>query len=461
MTVFVDPVDGVPFTDADGFDDRTLWLRAHNGVGELVAATEPVWLIDARRGPVDQLGGVDPVPVTGSLLNPTDGALQSVSTQTNEGSAGASLWSTPHDAGMVPAVSVSMRARCRSVADPTTGATTAQAVWLRKTGEVDVYDEVMQVATVISNGKVQFKWIDQADDVQSAISTVGGLDVFDLVSVRADMVLATGDVTFYTDTGDGWEQLGAVVAGGGPSTVRADEGDLAFQVAKSVGFWGELWIDGALQSRFDVDDCDPGPGATVVSSATGETWTAGDDVWVAAVGRKAWYSVVSGQDVEFVLADDDVLDIGTGDFTVAAVVSPTSMASGPADLRMLFAKFNPPTIGSTGVGWGLIDYSPLGGPGFVWNDGTGLHSACGGSWSANETHVLVATGDRDGLVSFYLDDMTTPAATADLSAAGTLTNTDAVGALPPSDLLQIGAWAKWDRVLTAGELAVLPARFDA
>lgn len=75
--------------------------------------------------------------------------------------------------------------------------------------------------------------------------------------------------------------------------------------------------------------------------------------------------------------------------------------------------------------------------------------------------MLVATGDRDGLVSFYLDDMTTPAATADLSAAGTLTNTDAVGALPPSDLLQIGAWAKWDRVLTAGELAVLPARLDA
>jgi hypothetical protein len=179
MVTFADPVDGVPFTDPDGLDDRTLWLRAYNGVGELVAATEPVWLVDARRGPVDQLGGVDPVPVTGSLLNPTDGALQSVST------------------------------------------------------------------------------------------------------------------------------------------------------------------------------------------------------------------------------------------------------------------------------------------GFVWNDGTGLHSACGGSWSANETHVLVATGDRDGLVSFYLDDMTTPAATADLSAAATLTNTDAVGTLPPSDLLQVGAWAKWDRVLTAAELAVLPARLDA
>lgn len=26
---------------------------------------------------------------------------------------------------------------------------------------------------------------------------------------------------------------------------------------------------------------------------------------------------------------------------------------------------------------------------------------------------------------------------------------------------EIGAWAKWDRVLTAGELAVLPARLDA
>lgn len=31
MVTFADPVDGVPFTDPDGLDDRTLWLRARAG----------------------------------------------------------------------------------------------------------------------------------------------------------------------------------------------------------------------------------------------------------------------------------------------------------------------------------------------------------------------------------------------------------------------------------------------
>lgn len=46
MTVFADPVDGVPFTDADGLDDRTAWLRTHNpSAAELTALMgDPVGL---------------------------------------------------------------------------------------------------------------------------------------------------------------------------------------------------------------------------------------------------------------------------------------------------------------------------------------------------------------------------------------------------------------------------------
>lgn len=51
---FRDPVPGVPFTDADGLDDRTAWLIAHLGPAALPAAlADPVVLLRASTATSD------------------------------------------------------------------------------------------------------------------------------------------------------------------------------------------------------------------------------------------------------------------------------------------------------------------------------------------------------------------------------------------------------------------------
>jgi hypothetical protein len=92
----------------------------------------------------------------------------------------------------------------------------------------------------------------------------------------------TGDVKFYTsaDGGQTWAQLGATVtisAGAIPDTsapvaVGASGGGAAPMTGSA--YWAELrnGIDGPVVARFDAEDGENGD-TSIVSSATGETWT--------------------------------------------------------------------------------------------------------------------------------------------------------------------------------------------
>lgn len=411
---------------------------------------DAVWAIDARSGAVDRAGTAPPIPMANSLLGAN--GLVSVSGYTNEADPGASLWSTPHSADMVPTTSVSMRAHWGGIGDPSAGGLITQSVGLRKALSSDPLIPVLDLC-VTEDGQLRFAVRDDTDTYRG-VDAGSGLDWLEANTVRCDYNFTTGAYAMFTSADDGatWTPLASGTLG--PYTLVSDTGPLDFQVGKSVGWWCELWVDGALAVKFDVEDCDEGD-TTVVSSSTGETWTAGDGLSVFDMDRAGWVVVSAGAN-GFGVADAPALDIGTGDFTAAIVYEAGSLASGGADFRGLLAKFNPATIGTNGVGWGFVDYSPLGGVGFALNDGGGLKFAFA-SWPGTFDRVLlVATGDRDGNLRLFIDDMVTAAATTDISdTTDTLTNALDVFASTPAPAL-LSAAALWDRVLTAGELSSLP-----
>lgn len=61
MVTFADPVDATPFTDADGLDERTLWLRGHNPSGAELAGIlgDPVVLLRASTAEADEWTAAD------------------------------------------------------------------------------------------------------------------------------------------------------------------------------------------------------------------------------------------------------------------------------------------------------------------------------------------------------------------------------------------------------------------
>lgn len=469
MTVFADPVDGVPFTDADGLDDRTLWLRAHNGLGELIGSTGPVWLIDARRGAVDLVGAADPVPMTASLLDPADGAVQAVSMWTNEAgdgvtSTGSYLWTGDAAANSITG-DIDIRVLCRPIDDATSNGIVPQTVKVAKYLG-DVVNTFDYMTSVLTNGDMNMSVGSIAAVVAASESMYGQ------VAYRWCRVAATGVVSAFVEdaagavtTADGmkWTLLGTDTEAAGP-VPNTSSAILTFMIGKGVGGWCQVFdgIDGTLVVDMDVARDAPGGLAAgdTFTAGTGETWTLNECCATFAVDRPVWVIGSTGDSADgpFKVVDDPAVDIGTGDFTVACVIEPATLST--ADFRLIFTKFNPATIGTTGVGWGFFDYGPLGGVGFAMNDGGGLEFVAT-SWAAGERHLLVATGDRAGNLTLYVDNMVTPAGSTAISdTADTLTNAlDLTSSTNDPGLLS--AAAKWDRVLTGAELAVLPARFDA
>lgn len=426
----------------------------------------PTWAIDARRGDVDLVGTADPSPVRASLLDPADGAVQVVSMDTNEtgdgvNSTGSYLWTADTAANSVTG-DIDIRAKCRAFDDVTNNGFVPQTIKVAKYLG-DVVNTFDYLFAILNNGDMRLGGSGLAATVDSA------QDVYASHAYRITRVAATGVVEAFiedtagaTTTADGrkWTSLGTTTdpAGNLNNTTNAI---LTFMVGKGVGGWCQVYdgIDGTLVVDMDIErDAPPGLVATdTFTAGTGETWTLNEACATFAVDRAAWVAGVSlnSADGPFIVADADAVDITTSDFTAAIVYEPSALASGPLDFRTIFFKANPGTIGAGGVGWGFGDYSPLGGVLFALNDGSGMRFVAT-SWTAGERHLIVATGDRDGNLSLYLDDMTSPAATTDISSTtGTLANTDNVTSSNAAPAL-LAAAAKWDRVLTAGELAKLP-----
>ena len=434
------------------------------GASPSVLELSPVWAVDASRyggsglwgdlvGDADVTGSNDnvtvyPGAIPAQFLRPPADALRSVAVQNYEGTgpSDSSGWTTPHDAAMYPSATLSVRAGggFRAISDPQNLPSGPERFAIARKAIADDFGNDLVVA-INDTAEVEVQWSDGVD--QHTIAA-GSIDWFDPPTLRADLDLATGDLTVYTsaDDGDTWTEADTT-AGDGPVTIAEGTEPLVACPGRGVYGWVEWWADGVLVASFDAADGEPW--ATTVTSTTGETWTAHATSILWPAGEPQFVGT------HLMVPDDPAVDIGTGDFTVAVRMSMAAVASGGAFYN-LFHKADPATIGSGGVGWGLFDYAPLGGLVFLVNDGTGLVFA-GSAWTAQEFHTIAVTGDRDGLLSLYVDDMATPAATADLSATtGTLANTLPVYANPHGVTNAITGAAIFDRVLDGGELTRLP-----
>lgn len=462
---YTTPVEGQAWT-GPGVDGLTAAIRAVNGLAELVAATDPAWLIDARLSETDRVGAVDPTPMTNTLL-PADGVVRAVSLNTNETgdgvtSTGSYLWTD--DPAIAVTGDIDIRVACESIDDVTNNGLVPQAVKVAKYLG-DTLNTFDYMVSVLNDGDANLSF------GANAAVVAASLDQTDGTALRWTRVAATGVVSAYIEdaagavtTADGrkWTLLGTDTEATGdlPDTANSI---LTFMIGKGHGGWCQVYdgIDGTLVVDLDVDR-DATAGLSVgdtFTDGTGNVWTLNEACATFGCDRRAWIVGSPGEtaDGPFTVADAAALDI-VGDFTVAMVYEPSTVSTG--GFRAILSKVDPATLGTTAVGWAFVDYSPLGGVGFALNDGTGLVTAFG-AWTAGERHLLVATGDRDGNLRLFIDDMATPVATTDISArAGTLANALDVTSSNPDPAL-LGAVAKWDRVLTAGELTVLAARLGA
>lgn len=374
--------------------------------------------VDATTVP-DLVGvndGTFPAANPAAVLTPAMGALQSVSGLTNEDSVGASLWSTPHDAAMVPATSISLRARWRAIGDPTDGGAITQSVGLRKELAADPLTTVWDLC-LTEDGKIRFALRDDTNTYRG-VDAGSGLDWRDDNTVRVDYTLASGAYAMFTspDDGDTWDAFASGTLG--PYTPVTDAGPLCFQVGKSVGKWAEMWVDGVLVSRFDVDDTEAwdGSGTTVVSSATGETWTSGNDLVVVPVTGPVVYA---NQQMVVSFADDPALDVGTGDFT--AIWSGRTLSTGLT--AGFYLSKTQGSLGSTGIGYLIADLAGTGGTTGAVAETTNLAIANANPEPSTGDHVYVLR--RTGTtIDFFVDGV--ELATADASALGSLNNTGAL-----------------------------------
>jgi len=351
-----------------------------------------------------------------AVLTSAMGPLQSVSGLTNEDSVGASLWSTPHDANMVPVTSVSFRARWRAIGDPTDNGAITQSVGIRKELSTDPLVTVWDLC-MTEDGKIRFALRD-ADDTYRGVDAGSGLDWFEDNTVRVDYTLASGAYAMFTsaDNGETWTAFADGTLG--PYVPDTDTGPLCFQVGKSVGMWAEMWVDGVLVARFDVDDAVAwdAAAAEVVSSDTGETWTAGSSVVVVPVTDPVVYA---NEQMILSVADDPALDVGTGDFT--AIWSGRTLGSGATAAFYLVKTQG--SLGSTGIGYLIGDLAGTGGTTGAVAETTNLAIANADPEPTPGDHVYVLR--RTGTtIDFFVDGV--EEATADASALGSLNNTGAL-----------------------------------
>lgn len=397
---------------------------------------EAEWYIDARTGsPDDIVGDVDAVPMTATLMVPSDGAVQFATMYTNEGNADPaddSLLSTPDSTAVSVTGDIDLRWTARSIDDASNAGVVPHPIYLAKFvgGSPNVFD---YAAKVLLNGTPEFS----GSGLNEQVGSPGDVDIYATGTHRFTRDATSGEISFYDQddsgsvvTADGthWRLVASVAAAAGPLDDTSGTYPVAM-IAKGVGAWFQIYdgIDGTLVAEADIDRDAPAglaAGGSFASATTGETWTLGAHCATFGIDRNAWLVGNTGQNADgpFTVPDAPSINIGTGDFTVVALLQPSTLASGGADFRSYLLKVNPATIGSNGVGWGLFDYSPLGGLLFGLNDGTGLHFVHS-AWTGFDWHLIVVTGDRSGNLSLYLDDMVTPASTTSIAAAtGTLSN---------------------------------------
>jgi hypothetical protein len=184
---------------------------------------------------------------------------------------------------------------------------------------------------------------------------------------------------------------------------------------------------------------------------SGTTMTAGTG--------EVWSGVLTDDDALFVSAtvpDDSALDVAAdADASWAFRFTQNNVANVDGELFVL-ANRDTGNMGVNGVGFRLLDIKVAAYSsdfaGVVVGDGTDFGFGVGSHWAAG-THTVVVTIDRDtDLMNVYVDGAANGASPVDISA---------VGALDPAADLTLGAAfhhaaAKWDRVLTADEIAALP-----
>lgn len=465
------PVEGQAWVGPE-VDGETAAIRVVNGLAELIAGTGPLWVIDARLSESDLVGSVDPAPMANTLV-PGDGTVRVASMQIDEvafdGSAGsASFLYSADSAALGITGDIDIRGAMSGIDDLTNDGSVPQKIMVSKF-QPDPFACDWQLSVHL-DGDPCFTWWPGGAGTLEAVKVAATEDPYSATAYRVTRVAATGVVSAWVEddaapdvtTADGtnWRLIGTHAGTSGDLSDSTGM-TLSFMIGKGLGGWCQVFdgIDGTLVADMDIGrDATAGmaTGDTFTANS-GETWTLGKACATFACDRAAWLvGATATADGTFAVADADALDIGVGDFTAAMVYEASTVASGGADFRPLFFKADPATIGSTGVGWGFVDYGPLGGVGFALNDGTGLKTAFG-PWTAGARHLVVATGDRDGNLRLFIDDMATPVATTDITGVGTLTNALAASSSTPEPAL-LGAVALWDRVLTADELAALPAR---
>lgn len=423
-------------------------------------ARQAAWYIDARTGsPADIIGDVDAVPMNGTLMVPADGAVQFATLATNEGPAGFSYMSTPDSAANSITGDIDIRAVARSIDDPTNAGIVPQAVKVAKflAGTPNTFDYLF---SLLIAGDLRLAGL----GALSERTVPADISLYTMTPLRVTRDAGTGvvegfienDADYDVTTADGrhWQLLGSDSSGGPGPLEDTPDMILTFMIGKGVGGWCQVYdgIDGTLVVDMDVARDAPGglaDGGTF-TAATGETWTVGEFSATFDIDANSWLVGNTEVAANFEVPDAASVDLGTADFTLVARIQPSSLATGGADFRPYVIKANPATIGSTGVGWALLDFAPLGGLVFGINDGSGLVFVAG-PWTAFDWHLVVVTGDRDGLMSLYIDDMTTAVDTSNIAGtAGTLSNALDIASLPRDPALLQSALI-YHRLLDADE----------
>ncbi len=436
----------------------------------------PTWAIDARSGPVDLIGDADPSPMASSLV-PGDSVTRAVSLKINEVDfagtpASASFLYSADSSALSITGDIDIRGSMAGFDDLTNNGSVPQKIMVSKFRPSPSFATDWQLSIAL-DGDPRFTFWPDVEGPVEAVSVSGTEDPYSDAAYRVTRVAATGAVAAYVEdddnpdvtTADGrhWRSLGTA-----SSTTKdlsdTDNMTLTYMIGKGWGGWCQVYdgIDGDLVVDLDIDrDATPGLATgDTFTAASGETWTLGGQSATFSCDRPAWLvGYTYSADGTFTVADAETLDLGTGDFTIAMVYEPSTLASGAGDFRQLLSKIDPSTLGVGGVGWVIGEYEPLGGVGFAFADGGAPGFAFSG-WTAGERHLVVVTGDRDGVLSLYVDDMASAAATVSMVGVGSLSNSRSLISEPPGPAL-MGAAAVWGRVLSADELASLPALMGA
>lgn len=449
-----------------------------------VVLAEAVLLLEARRAPTDGStvpndgtgAGLDlePAAVRGCRIRDDDPAVLAAHTWTDVTTA----FTTPHSASLVPGSDgVFIGAQWRAVGDAEAGGTEDGNEVVGKIRSLDTgvsgYDQIdfglwVGLASPFTVGAVTAIWTDTDDVQQSVAFDDAGLlvDPYDLnalgVWIRPDNGNSEHEVSLYEWVDGAWSLLATKTAAG-TSSIRDEEGPLTAMSFSVLGGWAEVRDGGPtgdLMARFDpaADASAPlGPGDTF-EAATGETWTLGADC--AVFDHPGTPALLCGGTTVMQVPDDDQLDPGTADRTIAAALTAASIITadgGDAPVAQMASG----VPGQGGVGWNLtdlrVDAFGLDGFGFIASDGANTAVAISSTgWTAGECHVVVGAFDRDGNLVTYVDG--TARGSGDMSSVGSIAPTAALvfGRAGDGPFL-LHAWAEWDRLLDADEIAAVTA----